>query len=152
MGKWWIITLHDTNDGSGKFVADLLVYIRSVVDFSHIIIGGVEGGGVGIREISPDRRYIYYTMDSLLPLIRKVVQFAWCDIFCFTSKDDIPTNDLWTLEYPSIIMSTIVSLRIIDGGEIEIFTQSEQLYQSVMNRYPEAQYHYSSLEEWTYPE
>jgi hypothetical protein len=149
MEKWWIITPDDTDDGSGKFVADLLVYIRSVIDFSHIIIGGVEGGVV--QQISPDLNYYYYTVDVLLPLIREVVQFDWCDIFCFVSKDDIPADIQIPVNYPEVITTTTVSLRVIDSGEIEIFTQSEQLYKSVMNRYPEAQYHYSSLEEWVYP-
>jgi len=148
--QWWVISPQNTDNGSGEFVADLLTSIRSVIDISHIVIGEVEGAIV--YQINPDRKYYYHNLDEILPLIRQAVQFDWCDIFCFNSKNDIPEGDLSTIDYPTIISASIVSIRVIDSGTwVEIFTQSEQLYQFLIDRYQPVECFFGSLEAWTYP-
>lgn len=144
--QWYVVMLLETDDANGKFLADLLSYIRSNVDLSHVMIGDVDPAIYGLT-----RSYSYYTLDVLLPVFEKFFQFNWCNIFCYKSRDDIPAEDLWTLDYPSIIAKTILSVRVIDSGDTEVFTQSEQLCKSIASKYPDNKVYFGPLSEYTYP-
>lgn len=148
--NWWVITLCDTNHASGTFLADLLVFISEKVDISDVIIGNVEGKGV--FQIASDRRYVQYTISTLLPIIRKVQQFYWCDIFCYASETNQCCIDFWDMNYPDIIMDTSVSLRVVDYNDVEIFTSSEKLYQDVILAYYVSGIFYGKLSSYTFLE
>jgi hypothetical protein len=148
--EWIVITLHETCHASGKFLAELLVSIRSIEYFSYITIGNIEG--INVSRIAEDRRYYNYTFDDIHPLISEVEQFYWCDLFCFDNKCEILNFDLWTIGYSDIISKTLISLRVIDYNDIEVFTRSTLLYDRLAKEHKNIQYYSGYLSEYLFRE
>jgi hypothetical protein len=130
---WWVLTLDETDNNSGPFVASLLEYLHQIIQFNHIIIRDAEGAYT--HRVVPDNRCVYYVYDTLLPPMREVVQFDWCDIFCFEEKDDIPDGDLYHTPYPDIIRNTVMSLQVCDSSWIDIFIYSKSLADRIKKDY-----------------
>lgn len=147
---WWVLTLGAPCEAYGDVMGDLLSRIRAVVPLSCALIGNIEGPET--HWLGNDRGYAVFSMDELIPLVRKVGKFEWGDILCYNRDDRIPSGDPWQLSYPDLIGATEVTVRAVDGGGIEIATECTSLRDALVEWYPIAESYYGSLSEYTFME